>query len=162
MVEQPTSSQHVDPAAGRDRPDVQHEASDLRLFPIVGIVVLLGVTLALAARGARWLLDREVARSTPTQQTVRLPAEPRLEPFEPAPGFAESFAAREEAAEASLHRYGPADEPGFVRIPVEQAMRALAKKLQASGPIARPDPKSRGLVGGGDPNSGRLLRGDQP
>jgi len=169
MVEQPAFVQNVQPAPGREPGRVQHEPSDLRLAPIVGIVALLAVAIALAA-GSAWLLfirHRRLGLHLPwptdsATSPIQLPNQPRLEAFEPQPGASETFAASEQAAEASLHAYGPTNELGFVHIPIEQAMRSLAKELSSQSQPEPLDPKSRGLIGSGDANSGRLLRGGSP
>lgn len=92
----------------------------------------------------------------------RLPAEPRLEQLD---RLARADAAdgykRLAAKEWLLHRYGPREERGFVRIPIEQAMQIVADQLpvRAAGP---PNPHDQGLVDWGEPNSGRLFRGERP
>src|SRR5262245_19482944 len=169
MVEQPASIQNVQPALDREPGTVRHDAGDLRLAPIVGILALLGVAIALAASGA-WLLfvvqrglGMHLTRpSASATSPLQLPNQPRLEPFEPKPGSSDSFAASEQAAQTLLHSYGPTDEPGFVRIPIEQAMRSLVNELSSQPQPKLRDTKSRGLVGGGDANSGRLVRGGSP
>jgi hypothetical protein len=62
--------------------------------------------------------------------------------------------------ERALHRYGPA-EPGFVHVPIEAAIKALAGKLPVAKNSAQGESHSEGLLDGGGPNSGRIYQGEQ-
>ena len=61
-----------------------------------------------------------------------------------------------------LHRYGRADEDGFVYIPIDRAMKMLAKKLPARAAQDERPSRANGLVDGGEPNSGRLFKKGGP
>ncbi len=88
-----------------------------------------------------------------------LPPEPRLEQLDRAEGVERpNVYRREEAKEEALREFGPADEPGFARVPIDRAMKAVAGRLPAEPGSRRRAAKSYGLVDGGGPNSGRLFR----
>ncbi len=91
----------------------------------------------------------------------RLPAEPRLEQLDRLEGIQKpNVYLREESKEQILNSGGPTAEPGYVHIPIEQAMKQVVQQLPVR---QRPPPqgpvKDKGLVAGGEPNSGRLFRG---
>jgi hypothetical protein len=68
---------------------------------------------------------------------------------------------RQAAREDLLNRYGTTREEGFVHIPVGRAMTLLENKLPArKEPPAGQRRRGDGLVDGGEPNSGRLFRGE--
>jgi hypothetical protein len=92
-----------------------------------------------------------------------LPKEPRLEPL--AAGQPNNaFHAIEQERLARLNSFGPTDEPGYVHVPIEYAMRRVESELQGSGsqPAAAANQKSKGLKYAGDANSGRVFRKEQP
>ena len=64
------------------------------------------------------------------------------------------------AQEKALNSYGPTAEKGFVHIPIQQAIKAVAGKLpvrkQPPGQSRRND---SGLMDSGESNSGRMFRG---
>ena len=67
------------------------------------------------------------------------------------------------AKEKALHSYGSTADKGFVQIPIEQAMKAVAGTL----PVAKESPQGRaakgnGLLEAGESNSGRMFRGPMP
>lgn len=92
----------------------------------------------------------------------RLPAEPRLEQLDRLAGVevADGYK-RLVAKEWLLHRYGRGEERGFVHIPIEQAMQIVAGQLPVHA-ARPPNLHDQGLVDWGDPNSGRLFRGECP
>jgi hypothetical protein len=97
------------------------------------------------------------SRETPTSQ---LPPEPRLELLDRREKTPASNVAKwERGEEKSLETYGPSDEKGFVRIPLQRAMQIVAGHLPARKDVDRPKYKDRGLVDGGESNSGRMFRG---
>jgi hypothetical protein len=68
--------------------------------------------------------------------------------------------------EATLDSYGPSDDEGFIRVPIDRAMDFLVGRL----PVRKEQPqkksgdgkaRDRGMVNAGDSNSGRLFRGRQ-
>ena len=67
------------------------------------------------------------------------------------------------AKEKALHSYGSTADKGFVRVPIEQAMKAVAGTL----PVAKESSQGRaakgnGLLEAGESNSGRMFRGPMP
>ena len=67
------------------------------------------------------------------------------------------------AKEKLLHSYGSTADKGFVQIPIEQAMKAVAGTL----PVAKESSQGRavkgnGLLEAGESNSGRMFRGPMP
>jgi hypothetical protein len=142
-------------------PQVQRETTDLRFLPVVIGLAVLAVSIVLAAAAANWVFVREgisLTQPDPPKATATesLPAPPRLESLEPA---GDSAAA---SLETQLRRFGPTDDPQYVHVPIDQAIEHLATQLQSNNPAAERSPKSHGLVGGGEPNSGRLLRKTSP
>ncbi len=98
-------------------------------------------------------------RSAESPPEIVLPRTPRLEAIESSTLADDSFATAQRQREARLHRSGPTDESGFVHIPIEKAIELTAKDLQSQTAPA-PRDKSRGLLGGGEANSGRVFRED--
>ena len=151
VAEEPQPVQLIQRSDGRlERPGVRFESGDIRFLPIVVTTLLLGATLGIAAGFVRWFLPG-AARQGTSRQAFQLPKQPRLELLAP-PDLPQPL------AEQKLHHYGPVDEPGFVHIPIEQAMRVVATELQSS---AQPSAKIR-TAASGDGNSGRLLPGATP
>jgi hypothetical protein len=155
-----------------EHPLVRYEITDVRWQRVVvGILVAAGLAalhfyVVLKYHNYRQQSQRELYRSSfPLAQrpTAKLPDHPRLEPLDQTSGTGHSEFARGLAAQERLLRSaGLADEEGFVHIPIDRAMEILADTLpvrdsQPPGPV-----KDNGLVDGGEPNSGRLLRGAAP
>jgi hypothetical protein len=163
-------AEEIPPADGRlENPSVRHEPTDASFR---WVMYLLGAALvcAIVIFVALWLFfegysahQARVKKSpyplAPTPSTA-LPPEPRLEQLDRQRETAgASVYERQQAKEAILQSYGPTGEKGFVHIPIDQAMRALANKLLA--PVKPPGQgasRANGLVNGGASNSGRLLR----
>jgi hypothetical protein len=160
-------SDEIGHADGRmEHTRVHHEETDVRFRAIAAAVLMIGASLAAVVGAIRLFVHEEAA--TDVRQAARpgqgrsltLPAQPRLEALQSQPSD-RSFEARSATAEARLHSFGPADDAGYVHIPIEKAMQKLAADLQSHQPPPR-QPKSQGLVGGGEANSGRLLREGSP
>jgi hypothetical protein len=160
MVEQPNVT--VEP-----QPSVLYESRDVKARNIVAAVVVIGLALATVVGVARLFLEERRATSAvhahrPFESAVpnTLPPAPLLEGIEsPAPSDS-SFADSEREREARLRGSGPADEPGFVHVPIEKAMEKVAKDLQPHTAPAPRQSKSMGLLGGGEASSGRVFRKD--
>ena len=93
----------------------------------------------------------------------KLPPEPRLEQLDRLAGIdnadvAEKLAEKEKA----LDSYGPTEEKGFVHIPIQQAMKAVAGKLPMRKEPQGPTAADNGLLDAGQSNSGRIFRGPSP
>ena len=104
----------------------------------------------------RVTVDLTAARS----DADRLPPEPRLEQIDRMAGAgASKFSKALAEKEKVLNSYGPSEEKGFVRVPIQEAIKATAGKL----PVRKQPPggvKDNGLMDAGQPNSGRILNGD--
>lgn len=151
-------------------PEVRHEPRDVSLGAIVlilicagfcGVVVLVLVYGHFARLRDDFAVDRKTRYPLHADRAPMLPPEPRLQSIDRLEKIdIPNVAARLKAKEAVLHSYGSASEKGYVRVPVERAMDALAGKLPARrGPS---DPRTHGLVDFGEPNSGRLFRKEAP
>ena len=128
---------------GRELPaqnlNVAHEASDIDAGSVLrlGFLLLLTVvaTQVVAWRALGWWQAREARNHPAPSPLLRdaprpLPPEPRLQG---APGHEIQPPAEmkqmQDAADATLNSYGWVDEKaGVARIPIQQAMKRLAKK----------------------------------
>ncbi len=167
---QPEESRHPD---GRvEHPHVGFERSDASaggvmivafIFCCVGSLTLYLVYRLYEHETQRLAGRRASAFPLAQHPSDILPPEPRLEQFNRLAGNESSNVyERQLKREKALASYGPTDEPGFVHIPIEVALRQLAGKLPVRQQPARPSEKDNGLVDSGEPNSGRLLRGPSP
>lgn len=156
-----------------DHADVKYETSGLRLVGVVVALVSIAGAIVLAAIALRWLLqsresprDRQMAETYGSYSSpfAPLPSQPRLEQLNAHQGaVASSPFANELNLEHTLHTWGRLpDQPEFVHIPIERAISLTAAKLSADQPspqeLNKKLEKTSGLVGGGEPNSGRLFR----
>jgi hypothetical protein len=147
---------------------VRREPRDVRALPIVAVFsagVVLGAVILTIVWGFFERSERkqnEVKASTyplAPEPSLALPREPRLDPLNKTVVNKEADVyAREAANEARINTFGPADEKGFVRIPIREAMKLAAKQL----PVRKEPPnesagKDSGLRDGGGPNSGRVF-----
>jgi hypothetical protein len=153
-----------------ENPSVRHEKSDASFAWILGIVLGAAAFGAIIYGVVLWFFhdyqgyQAEIKKSPfPLARTpsTALPAEPRLEPLDRARGVESSNVfERQETKEKRLAGVGPTREKGFVHIPIDRAMKYLAGKLKGrKKPPAGIGDRDNGLVGGGEPNSGRKLRG---
>jgi hypothetical protein len=95
--------------------------------------------------------------------STKLSREPRLEQVdhqEHAGGA--DFFPRQAAKEKLLQTYGPTEDKGFVRIPIAEAMKSLAGQRPVAGRPPQSQHKQDGLLDAGEPNSGRVYRGESP
>jgi hypothetical protein len=170
--------QHPD---GRmEHPAMQYEPTDVRFrWILLVIVVACGIAalhyyVVLRLFWVEEHAQQEAKRSpyplAPTP-SLKWPAEPRLEQIERLPPLqqtdqaaaAEAVHLREQEAakQRVLSSYGPTDEPGFMHVPIEQAIKRVAKQLSANKQETMVPPKSNGLLDSGEPNSGRMFRGER-
>jgi hypothetical protein len=95
------------------------------------------------------------------------PAEPRLEQIERVEGnVSADVYHRMDVREEALNSYGPLPhEPGYLHIPIDEAMRLLVAEkrlpVRKGGP-AEGDRRANGLLDWGESNSGRLFREKAP
>ena len=67
------------------------------------------------------------------------------------------------AKEKLLHSYGSTAEKGFIQIPIEQAIKAVAGTLPVAAESSKGHAaKGNGLLEAGESNSGRMFRGSLP
>jgi hypothetical protein len=152
--------------------EVRHEPTDVSVRWILWLLAG-GVLLGLIINVAIWFLFQTLAchqdhvkqspfplAPTPNE---RLPAEPRLEQLErTANPSRENAFLRQAAREAKLKTYGHTEQAGYVHIPIDRAMTALAGKLPVRQKDSANDKRAGGLVDAGASNAGRLFRGGAP
>jgi hypothetical protein len=152
--------------------EVQYERTDVSfravlIGAVVGCVVAAGIFLVVRAFFWTALDSVAACQGAPSSDLERpsgvLPPEPRLEQLDRQAGTpASSGATSELAKEKRLESYGFTDEKGFVRIPLQRAMDLAAGHLPVRQPDGQPKAgstaKDRGLVDGGESNSGRMFR----
>ncbi len=146
--------------------NVKYERKDITLrwvlallLPLAGFVIcMLFVMLKLY-----WWeeeAERKVKGSTEALAPA-LPPEPRLEQIDNLAGVeASNVDARLAAQEEQLNSYGPSDEKGFVHVPIQRAIEAVAGKLPTRKPPPGEAAGRRGPLTGGAANSGRMIRGE--
>jgi hypothetical protein len=143
--------------------DVRFQDSEVSLAGVVGVLAAIVVVFAAVFCVAAWLLkesenaaDRSAKGSHYRLPAEPKPAQPRLEPLDFASGNPASVFGAQIRRENILHSYGTVTEEGYVHIPIEQAMKLVLKSLPIRKGVSGPPARSFGLVGGGEPNSGRL------
>lgn len=171
-VPEPAASAPSEPADGRiEHPRVRYERRDIRVRWIIGILIFFGCIGVAHLLLLWWLLHWQMeiadrAKRSPyplaPQPSTRLPLPPRLEQLDRMEGRDISDVFQREAARLRLlESYGPTDDPGYLHIPIEQALERLADRL----PVRKQPPpsgKDHGLVDSGESNSGRMARGGSP
>lgn len=120
---------------------VRYERKDIRLRVLLALIVgAFCLTAALYYATWRLFWWREGFQGTSTESpyaaaarlTERLPREPRLEQVDLLTGAENARLSKGLAAQQqALHSYGSTTEKGFVQIPIEQAIKAVAGKLPA-------------------------------
>jgi hypothetical protein len=144
--------------------EVRFEGPDIGTWRI--LAVLVGIVLVFVGTGLACMMflklnqrsdDRASQQSQYNAPDESPPAGPRLEPLDRSAATASTDVfAKQLAMERTLHSYGNTPEPGFVHVPIEQAMKLVAPTLPVRPGDARPPAKGFGLVDGGETNSGRL------
>jgi hypothetical protein len=152
-----------------EHPTVSYETTDVRyrlVLAVIGLAVCLGAVQFFIIREYFWsrataqASRKESSFPTAPKPDLSLPAEPRLEQLDRTSVTGTSSAFRGEAAKIKvLNGYGPSDESGFVHIPIDDAMRLVLKELPVRNEKNQSSQNSEGLLGYGDSNSGRILRG---
>jgi hypothetical protein len=159
-----------EPGAGPQHPTVRFEPTDVSLRGVLIVGAVFVVLAPLFFWGvwswfSRYNSHESTIKASPfplaEQPSMKLPAEPRLEQLDrmadkPADAFGPL-----ERKEDVLNGFGPTNEPGFVHIPIKRAMALIVDKLPADkGPPPGPQ-KNTGLLDDGEPNSGRVYRGER-
>ena len=154
-------------------PDVRTEPTDARfgwVFALLAAAIPLGIVIHLTIFGffrGYGAHQDEANRShfplAPYPNTS-LPPEPRLEQIDRLnKGMAANAAEWERVKLEILHSYGPTGVDGIIHIPIDRAIDFIVAKNVLQVRPAPPDqrPRSDGLVDAGEPNSGRLFRGEK-
>jgi hypothetical protein len=173
-AEQPLSgaAEEIRHPDGRiEHPAARYEPSDIHFRRILALLTVVACVAAMQYYGVwRFLWFQEHAQAKAKQSpyplasapSAALPPQPRLEQLDRMTPQESAAADRQLAAETkALHSYGATAEEGFVQIPIEQAMKAVAGNL----PLARgssPGRAANGLLDAGQSNSGRMFRGPSP
>jgi hypothetical protein len=153
-----------------ENPSVHHEASDAntRWILIFGGGVL--ITAVIIHGLVLWFFfNREDSEARAKKSSFPLapkasqdlPPAPRLEQLDRREPIGISILQERRAESAAeLNSYGSTSEKGYVRIPIDRAMKLVLDKLPArkGHPAARK--KEAGLAEGGESNSGRMYRGE--
>lgn len=147
-----------------EHPGVRFESQDVRLGPVLALLILsagLLVLLSYSLFRLVWTLNggqpaHETAYRFEATPAAPLPPDPRLEGINQMAGFesgnVDVLLARKEK---ELNSYGDTTEKGVVRIPIGEAIRATAGHLHVR---TEPTTEDRGLVDAGESNSGRMFR----
>jgi hypothetical protein len=162
------------PNNGAVNPTVRYERSDVNarwvLIVLVGMLAI-GVVIELAIsgffHGYRDYQDRTKQSQyplSPSPSRTALPREPRLEQIDRLSGNDAAIDRDRDSRDREiLDSYGPSSRDGFVHIPIGRAMQLLSEKKTLK---SRPEPpaderkRSEGLIDAGEPNSGRLFKGE--
>jgi len=159
-----------------EHPQSHFEPKDIDLRPIiVSLVAALGIIAGIYYGVWRFYWFQAQAREEVKRSrypmasgpSTNLPPQPRLEQLDRMPAkerdlFRGGAATADLAAdEKALHRYGPTSETGFVQIPIEQAIKAIAGTLPVANETS-PGVHANGLLDAGQSNSGRMFRGWPP
>jgi hypothetical protein len=158
----------VHPDGRVEHPEVHFEPSDLSLRGVLVVIVVSALLIALLQFGT-WILfhhekslQEEMKRPLSPLAVIssqQLPVEPRLEQLDRLSDVtSHSGYAMEKSKDDILHSYGETDEEGFVHVPIKWAIDQAAAELKGTATESAPG-KSRGLVGHGESNSGRMLQG---
>ncbi|HEX3997863.1 MAG TPA: hypothetical protein VHX65_04875 [Pirellulales bacterium] len=90
--------------------------------------------------------------------SIALPSEPRLDPLNRMVGNEQANVFQTQLDDlAQLNQVGPAKEQGFVRIPIQEAMKLVVPRLPVRKQADPAAGKDNGLRYGGGPNSGRVF-----
>jgi hypothetical protein len=147
----------------------RYERKDIRLrwllIFMVGVCCFAAVHYYVTWRFFWWQENAQEAKESPyplrPTMSTKLPPEPRLEQLDRMAKVETSDVSKRLAAqERTLNSYGPTEEKGFVHIPIQQAIKAVAGKLPVRRESPAPTAKNRGLMEEGESNSGRVLRGE--
>ena len=140
---------------------VSYERKDVPLRLVLGLLTFAGCFVTLVAVAVYWFYwaeegSQRAAKGSTAALAPRFPAEPRLEQIDKLAGVEKADVVKRLAAlEKTLNSSGPTDEKGFVHIPIQQAIEAVADKL----PV-RKQPPGKAANNSGQSNSGRMIRGE--
>jgi|GEM_PF-1467474 len=170
LVKEPSTEEEIRHPDGRiEHPRVRFERNDANFSPILIILIVVMGIATIHFASVWWFFKQYRAHQAAIKQSAfplqpgpsnQLPAEPRLEPINRMAAIEKgSVYVIEASRERILNSYG-ALESGYVHIPIQRAMDLLANKLPARPKPAGNAQKENGLVDAGEPNSGRMFRGE--
>jgi hypothetical protein len=145
---------------------VRYERKDIGLRLVVTLLVAAGCTVVFILLAIWWLFWAEEKRQKAVKGSTEAlaplyPAEPRLEQIDKLAGVEKADIVKRLAAqEKTLNSFGPTGEKGFVHIPIQQAIDAVADKLPVRTQPPGEAANKRGPIGDGQSNSGRTIRGE--
>jgi len=160
------------PAGGPpEHADVAYETEDAS-FAWIAAITAGGAILAGVILYAVWLFFQDYRGyqaaiktspyplgQAPANPNQTLPQGPRLEQVNRLAGIEKGDVyLREEAQEKKLHQFARTAEQGYVRIPIEEAMRLVPRTLPARPESQADHHRENGLVDSGASNSGRMFR----
>ena len=152
--------------------DVHYERKDIRLRGL--LLLMAGACCLMTILGYavwRFYWQQESAQEAMKKSpyplapglSTKLPPEPRLEQVDRMAGIDNADVSKRLAEkEKALNGYGPTAENGFVHIPIQQAIKAVAGKLPTRKEPQGPTAADNGLLDAGQSNSGRMFRGPLP
>jgi hypothetical protein len=159
-----------DPDGRIEHPHVRFERTDISFRGVMAVIVAAACAVSLQLYLTMKFYRHDEARQQAAKQTAfplaadrkaALPVEPRLEQLDRLAGDESPDARRRRATEeAKLHAYGDTDEADFVHVPIDWAISQAAERLPSKATKVETPAKDRGLLDSGEPNSGRLLRGE--
>jgi hypothetical protein len=167
------TSKEPDQAGGRlEHLKVHREASDVGAGWIIAVVSAVPV-LAVIGFILVWTFFNYTERQEQKTKFSKyplapapssdLPKEPRLEPLNRLAGdtSANDFD-RQLSQESRLTTFGSTPEKGFIRIPIQDAIKLVIPRLHSRPQPAGAVDKDNGLRYGGGPNSGRVFEENTP
>ncbi len=173
MAEQPTDHGH-EPAQSEHR-GIRYERTDIRLRLVLALVAGAACFAVLVlfviwqffrfSEGGQQADERSpYSRYTrPSAASSQLPPEPRLEPLNSLADVNNANVYERLAGqEKILHSYGPTDDKGFVHIPIDRAIQAVAGHLPVRTQPPGANALDQGLIDSGKSASGPILRGATP
>jgi hypothetical protein len=165
-TDSPARQQHQLPVHfSTEHPHVRREVKDVRFSLVAWLIVLSALIGAAQLYGVWEFFDRGKRLSEPslaeyTRSGDQLPAQPQLEQLRRVEEKQQENARTLQPVDLQrLGSFGQTDEAGYVHIPIADAMDLVVSRLPVRQQPASRDNATRGLVGGGEPNSGRLFRG---
>jgi hypothetical protein len=169
VQEQPTEEEIRHPNGRIEHPRVRFEHSDANFSPVLIILIVVVGIATLHFASVWWFFKHYAAHEAAIKQSPfllqpgpsdQLPTEPRLDPVNRMAAIEKGNVNLIEASRKRiLNSYGTL-ESGYVHIPIQRAMDVLANKLPARPKPAGNAQKEDGLVDAGEPNSGRMFRGE--
>jgi hypothetical protein len=154
--------------APSEHASVRYEHADIRLGCLLAVIAfgVLTVAITIFAIGKLYWFEagaqeaeKRSAYPLVTSPTAALPPQPRLEELNRMADVDDDE--RLKGQLEALRSGGPAEEKGFVHVPIEKAIQAVAGNLPVRKHAAGFPADDSGLVDSGESNSGRMFRTQQ-